>query len=390
MVATINADTSNGVVITSDTSGEIELQANGVTKAKVTANGLQDANGASLRGGSFRNLIINGDMQIAQRGTSVTSKTTGGYFTIDRFDADIASGGTWSQSQSTEVPSSQGFTKSYKFDCTATKATLDAGSKVAVQTKLEGQMLQHLQYGSSNAQTVTLSFWVRSSKTGTYTLEYYLNHDNRHYSKTYTIDTANTWEKKTITIAGDTTGVIDNDNTSGLLCKWWLAAGSTFTGGTFTDGTWQTRVTNQAVSSSNVNLADSTSNDWYITGVQLEVGSGASDFEFLPFDVQLARCQRYCQYGKFHGSGSAGGSGGSVPIVAMLWKVPMRTTPTISWVSGGTCGDGNNNYNITSLNFSNKMSSEGGQFGFVCTSALSAQNVGVLMNEAILNVNAEL
>jgi len=346
MAINLNAKTTGvgGLETSADNSGEINIQSGGTTVMSVTSSGVAVTGSFSQNGAvystqpSFRNLIINGDMRIAQRGTSVTSKTAGGYFTIDRFDADIASGGTWSQSQSTEVPSSQGFTKSYKLDCTATKATLDAGSKVAVQTKLEGQMVQHLQYGSSNAQTVTLSFWVRSSKTGTYTLEYYLNHDNRHYTKTYTIDTANTWEKKTITITGDTTGVVDNDNTNGLLVKWWLAAGSNFTGGTYTDATWATRTTANAVSSSNVNIADSTSNDWYITGVQLEVGSTATDFENLPYDVQLARCQRYYYHLTDDTSSELVGAGywGTTTSArgAVYFPVTMRTSPSLSYSSG--------------------------------------------------------
>jgi hypothetical protein len=333
-----------------DTSGSISISAPSVAGSNTLTLPKTTQTLATENALGVRNLIINGDMRIAQRGTSATGKTTGGYLTIDRFDADIASGGTWSLSQSTEVPSSQGFTKSYKFDCTATKATLDAGSKVAVQTKLEGQMVQHLQYGSSNAQTVTLSFWVRSSKTGTYTLEYYLNHDNRHYSKTYTIDTADTWEKKTITIAGDTTGVVDNDNTSGLLVKWWLAAGSTFTGGTFTDGTWQTRVTNQAVSSSNVNIADSTSNDWYLTGVQLEVSDTATPFEHRPWDMELERCKRYYQksyeygtapgtatdIGRINMGGNNAGATASYLMGPQILLFPeMRATPTMYGYDGG-------------------------------------------------------
>src|SRR6056300_1435932 len=109
MASTINSSTSNGIVITPDTSGEIELQANGVTKAKVTANGLQDANGNSITGGMYRNLIINGDMQIVQRGTSATGKTTSGYYTVDRFREEVSSAGTWTFTQDTDVPTGQGF-----------------------------------------------------------------------------------------------------------------------------------------------------------------------------------------------------------------------------------------------------------------------------------------
>lgn len=359
MAININAKTTGvgGLETSADNSGEINIQSGGSTVMNVTSSGVAVTGSFSQNGAvystqpTFRNLIINGDMRIAQRGTSVTGRTTGGYLTIDRFDADIASGGTWSQSQSTEVPSSQGFTKSYKFDCTATKATLDAGSKVAVQTKLEGQMVQHLQYGSSNAQTVTLSFWVKSNKTGTYTLEYYLADDNRHYTKTYTIDAANTWEKKTITIAGDTTGVIDNDNGNGLLLKWWLSAGSNFTGGTYTDATWAARTTANAVSSSNVNLADSTSNDWYLTGVQLEVGSTATEFEHLPVDVELARCQRYYYRNSADSNymSYASGRANSTTVGVFTYNHPvtMRALPT--YTQSGTGINTPSQLTVTSL-----------------------------------------
>ena len=144
MASTINSDTTNGVVVTSDTSGEIELQANGVTKAKVTANGLQDANGNSLRGGSFRNLFINGDMQIAQRGTSVSGITSSDYHVIDRFRTNILSAGTWTISQDTDVPTGQGFSKSLKVDCTTADASPAGADYLFLQTKFEGQNLQYI------------------------------------------------------------------------------------------------------------------------------------------------------------------------------------------------------------------------------------------------------
>jgi len=136
-----------------------------------------------------------------------------------------------------------------------------------------------------------LSFWVRSNKTGTYIAELYGVTDNRQISKSYTISSADTWEKKTITFAGDTTGAFANDNGIGLMLQFWLAAGSTYTSGTL-QTSWGSSVNaNRAVGQ--VNLADSTSNEWYITGVQLEAGTTASDFEFLPVDVNLRRCLRY-------------------------------------------------------------------------------------------------
>ena len=293
MATTINSSTSNGIVITPDTSGEIELQANGVTKAKVTANGLQDANGNSLRGGSYRNLVINGDMRIAQRSTSVSGITSssGTYYTVDRFGQWLSGAGTWTHSQSTDVPTGQGFSNSVKLNCTTANASLSATAYYHSKYTIEAQNLQHLKYGTSSAEKITLSFWVKSNKTGTYILELEQDDSLKVISQSYTISSADTWEKKTLTYDGNTADVINNDNGRGIHIWFWFVAGSNFTSGTL-NTSWNSRTqANDAVGQ--VNLADSTSNYINITGVQLEVGEGASDFECLPYDVQLQRCQRY-------------------------------------------------------------------------------------------------
>ena len=249
------------------------------------------------KSGSFRNIIINGDMSIAQRSTSVSSITSGStYNTVDRFRLDISTSGTWTQSQDTDVPTGQGLVKSVKMDCTTANASLSAGSYNILATRIEGQNLQYLKFGSANAQSLTLSFWVKSNKTGTYIIEF-LNVDVSYktISKSYTINSADTWEQKTITISGDTVSGFDNDNNNSLQIFWWLCAGTTYTSGTL-NTSWNTRtLANVAVGQ--VNLADSTSNYINITGVQLEAGTTASDFEFLPYDVNLQRCQRYYEIG---------------------------------------------------------------------------------------------
>ncbi len=243
---------------------------------------------------NFRNIVINGDMSIAQRATSASSITSASYNTVDRWQNYISSLGTWTVSQSTTVPTGQGFATSLKYDCTTADASPASNDVNVLITKFEGQNLQYLKKGTSSAKSTTVSFFVRSNKTGTYTCELYDNDNTRFVSKTYSISSADTWEKKTITFDGDTTGALDNDNAESLNLHFWLGAGSDFTGGTFNNGTWST-TTNTRVSSSQVNLADSTSNEWYVTGVQLEAGTSASDFEFLPVDANLLRCQRYFQ-----------------------------------------------------------------------------------------------
>ena len=237
---------------------------------------------AGFTGNNFRNIIINGDMSIAQRGTSSSSITTTGYYTVDRFQQFVSSAGTWTLSQDTDVPSGQGFSKSMKYDCTTADGSLSASSLLLFQQKFEGQNLQYLKKGTSSAESLTASFWVKSNKTGTYICQFRDIDNSRSISQSYTISSANTWEKKIITIPGDTTGAFDNDNGDSLRLVFFLGAGSNYTSGTL-GTTWGAEVNaNRAVGQ--VNLADSTANEWYITGVQLEAGT-ASDFEFLPVDV---------------------------------------------------------------------------------------------------------
>ena len=239
---------------------------------------------------NFRNIIINGDMSQAQRGTSLSSITSTDA-TCDRWRFSPSSAGTWTISQSTTVPTGQGFATSFKADCTTANGSLSAGSILRFSQFIEGQNLQYLKKGTSSAESLTISFWVRSAKTGTYILNIKDRDNSRIFSQSYTISSADTWEKKTITFAGDTTGAFDNDNDWSLEVHFYLAAGSTYTSGTLATA-WESNTTaNLAVGQ--VNLADSTSNDWYVTGVQLEAGTSASDFEFLPFDVNQQRCQRY-------------------------------------------------------------------------------------------------
>tara|TARA_R100001510_G_scaffold55122_1_gene58614 strand:+ start:238 stop:1380 length:1143 start_codon:yes stop_codon:yes gene_type:complete len=239
----------------------------------------------------FRNLLINGDMKIAQRTTSTSGVSTTGNFILDRWKCNIDFLGAFTISQSTDVPTGQGFSNSMKWDCTTADASPAAGDNLTFQQRLEGQNLQMLKKGTSNAEKTTLSFWVKSNKTGTYVVELRdKDNSNRLISKTYTISSSDTWEKKTITFDGDTTGTLTNDSSSSLDLNFWLGSGSTFSSGSL-NSTWGASTNSRAVGQ--VNLADSTSNEWYITGVQLEVGEIATDFEHLPFDVQLQRCQRY-------------------------------------------------------------------------------------------------
>jgi len=249
-----------------------------------------------------KNLIINGGMNVWQRATSqasISSTSTDGYVTADRWTTYNNSLGTWTQSQSTDVPTAQGFGYSLKMDCTTADASPAAGDELVITQKIEAQNLQHLLYGSSSPKSITLSFWVKSNKTGTYIINLVrTDGGTRSISKSYTISSANTWEKKEINFGGDTTNAIANDNGSGIDINFYLAAGSTYTSGTLATSWESYTAANRAVGQ--VNLADSTSNEWYMTGCQLEVGENASGFEFEPYQIVLRKCQRYYETGKIN------------------------------------------------------------------------------------------
>lgn len=241
---------------------------------------------------SFRNTIINGDMRIAQRQTSstgLTSSTTAPG--VDRFNLVISGLGTWTVSQATDVPAGEGFSNSLKFDNTTADASPASGDFAMCQYKYEGQHLQGFNKGTASAKKFAVSFYVKSSKTGTHIVSLSDQDNSRQVSQAYTVDSADTWEHKKMIFPADTTGTFDNDNAFSMQIFWWLGAGSDRTSGTLNTSWGSITNANRAVGQ--VNLADNTSNNWYITGVQVEVGDQCSEFEHLPHDIQLRRCQRY-------------------------------------------------------------------------------------------------
>jgi len=292
----------------------------------------QDITAAKIAGTiNFKNIVINGDMSIAQRGTSTASITGNGY-AIDRFRHQITSAGTWTITQSTDVPTGQGFAYSQKLDCTTADASLGASDRIRMMQRIEGNTLQSLKFGTSNAESITISFWVKSNKTGTYSWSANDDQNTKLISASYTIDSANTWEKKTLTFAGTDSPSIGIDNTSFLQCSWWLGTGSTYSGGTYRS-TWTTLANSDEAAGQTVNLADNTANEWYITGVQLEADTSASDFEFLPYDVNLQRCQRYFQ--KFIGGNATAFASGvyyssSGFLGTLKYIQTMRDAPSLS------------------------------------------------------------
>ena len=242
---------------------------------------------------NFRNLIMNGDMQIHQRG-GTTQITTSDAMAVDRFKVSTrvtSYDATWSQS--TTVPSGQGFTTSLKCDVNGT-ASPSGSANYLLGQRFEGQHLQHLKFGTSSAESLTIQFWVRSSKTGTYCFQARSLDDVKSCIVEYTISSADTWEKKILTLSGNTANDFDNDNAASLEFCWHLSVGTDDDNET-ASSSWGVGSNSFVTTSNQVNLFDSATAEWYITGIQVEVGDQATDFEFLPFDVQLQRCKRYFQ-----------------------------------------------------------------------------------------------
>jgi hypothetical protein len=325
----------------------------------MTSKAFANAVDASAQQGGRRNLIINGAMQVAQRGTSVSmsDNSNEGYNTVDRFYNNIGSASSIAAtvSQSTDAP--DGFANSLKYEVTSAITSFAGTEFSLIQQRFEGQDLQHLKYGTSSAQDLTLSFWVKSNKTGTYVINFINEDNNRMRSETYTINDSNTWEYKTITIDGDTVGALDNDNEHSFRFNMWLVAGPTYASGSL-DSSWGSiSAGNNAVGQTN--LYDTVGNTFQITGVQLEVGSVATPFEHRSYGEELALCQRYfylfdpSSTTMFPATRFGGGSIG----FTLNAPVTMRASPSYSnsggsgqfYLRGNGAGEGFDNPNLASF-----------------------------------------
>ena len=242
---------------------------------------------------SFKNFFINGDFVIAQRATSATAAGDGTYTTLDRMQTyNNGTSGAYTTAQTSLSAADQATTGqifAYDIQCTTADTSVASGAYAMVRQRIEAQFLQSLLYGTTAAKTLTLSFYVKSNLTGT-TSGCIIKHDStaQAFLFEYTINSANTWEKKTIKITPPSNGgTIDNNNGTGFSVQWNLHIGSGYLGGS--NVTWDE--TNSYYGTTNtLNVLSSTDNDLFLTGVQLEIGDGASDFEHVPYDVQLQTC----------------------------------------------------------------------------------------------------
>ena len=281
---------------------------------------------------SNRNVIINGAMQVAQRSTSETAVGgNSGYYVPDRWRIATNTSGRVTMSQDSDSP--QGFANSTKLACTTADTSIASSELFIFQQRIEGQNVQQFAKGTSGAKPITVSFYVKGNAAATYTAELEDSDNSRYNSQEFSVTTD--WTRVTKTFVADTTGTLDDDNAVSFRLNIWLHAGSNYTGGTHTDNVWHT-TDNQRVGDNQTSIFDSTSRTFFITGVQIEVGDTATDFEHRSFGDELRRCQRYFyallrrdmnedqQIGSYYSTTRA--------FINVPHKVSMRTAPTISVV----------------------------------------------------------
>jgi len=350
--------------------------------------------------GAGKNLIINGGMQVWQRATATTTSGTGSYKTVDRFQLYESTNGVYTTEQSTGNSGDTGHDTALQANVTTVDSSIGGGQYAAIIHRIEAQNLQHLQWGTAAGKNLVLSFWVKSNKTGIYSLSTEKN-DATTYRRVneFTINSANTWEQKTINIPpltnSNSGGTITNDNGLGIKFEWCLAYGSTFT--TTSLDQWITSA--HFASTNQVNWMDSTSNNFYLTGVQLEVGDTATDFEHRSFGEELALCQRYCiDLTPISGTspyipGNAACANSTVAVATVAFPTQMRATPALEF---GAAGDYRiyNGSTITATAIGiNGMSPVGGGVNFSCSGGLataSAVGVYAVSNSVRTLVSAEL
>ena len=355
---------------TGDVTGAtaLTIAADAVTTAKIADDSVTAAKLADSAYLANRNIFINGACKVNQRGNS-TGQTGSAYHSVDRFYTAISAIGTYSFSQASDGP--DGFANSWKIDCTTADASPAAGDLLVLQCKFEGQNLQQLKKGTSDAESTTLSFWVKSYQTGNYQVNLFDNNNQRQIGATYTISSSETWEYKTITFAGDTTGALTDDANTSLWIEFWFDSGTDFSSGTVSS-TWVARSDPNRNGSSTISLADSTSNYCQLTGIQFEIGTVATTFEHKTFAQDLQACQRYFNIPQNWWAHSDGST-------ATSWKffhdfsVEMRATPALAAVGTPTVNKMNANAagpnSITTPGTANK-------YGFVLSFTIMATGTG--------------
>ena len=318
--------------------------------------------------GGRRNIIINGAMQVAQRSTSATGLgASSGYFGLDRFQIFFNTSGRLTMSQEADGPS--GFANSMKLACTTADTSIAATENIILSHAIEAQDLQQLKKGTSDAEKFTLSFYVKGNASATYSVEVYDSDNNRSIGQTFSVTTS--WNRVVLTFDADTSGALNDDNGVGFYVNWWLHAGSNYTGGTF-NTTWQDYVNNQRAGNT-TSFLDSTDRTFFMTGVQLEVGSQATPFEHRSFGEELQLCKRY-----FHRWDSTNSVYNNFTIGYVLgatlargvehFPVEMRAAPTIDHSGTFRVYDGDASRSVSDVTF-NRVSEREVYINFATSSA---------------------
>lgn len=284
-----------------------------------------------------KNVVTNGAMNVAQRSTSVADVGGGGgqYLTVDRFRVNPTTSGRLTMSQDNDAPN--GFSKSLKFDCTTADTSIAADEKFLIQHKIEGQDLQRFMKGTSDAKEYALSFYVKGNGNATYVVEMQDFDNSRSVSKSFSVTSS--WNRVELVFPADTTGSLDNDNEASLSVSIWIHAGSDFTSGTLNQTWASTTNANRAVGISS--FFSSTDNTFFITGVQLEVGSVVTEFEHRSFGEELALCKRYFEKFTYTASGciSIATNTGANSAFCDLYFSEKRVAPTVTSSSAGIASD---------------------------------------------------
>ena len=307
-------------------------------------------------------IVINGSMDIAQRGTSATGITADGLRTCDRWRTNIDSYGTYTLSQSTTVPTGEGFTNSFKIDCTTADASPGSGDLFTFEQRFEGQEVQMFKKGTSSAERYTVAFWIRSNLTGNFALNLVDSDNSRRVGSLVNIAQADTWEKKVISFPKDTTGAFDDDTADSFRIQFFLGVGSNFTSGTLPTSAWESATTANFAAGQSAFIGSNTDNELFITGLQLEMGTYDSEtipeFQFESHIDNLRRCQRYFHIGVGLDGNTTGFANGSFRTNATAqilhqFPVSMRTEPTATQIATDNIiahdtADGNN-INVDSI-----------------------------------------